>query len=133
LVKAFVSDRWLMKGTTRTSPSSKRWASVYKLAEYKGVNKDVSRGYDSRRVFTAAFLAMQTSVIHKQSGFRLLTGNSSENMCRNKLFNEYVCVRQILQRKQLEHGKTAGATYGGWLPRIIFIVISLPFDEIPEE
>jgi hypothetical protein len=35
---------------------------VHKLAEYNVVNKDVSRGHDSRRVVAAAFLAMQTEV-----------------------------------------------------------------------
>jgi hypothetical protein len=60
--EALVSDRWLMKGTTRTSFSSKLWTSVHKLAEYSNVNKDVSRGHDSRRVVAAAFLAMQTEI-----------------------------------------------------------------------
>jgi hypothetical protein len=46
----------------RTSSSSKLWTSVHKVAEYNSVNKDVSRGHDSRRVVAAAFLAMQAKV-----------------------------------------------------------------------
>jgi hypothetical protein len=51
-----------LETTIRTSSASKLWTSVHKLAEYNGVNKEVSRGHDSRRVVAAAFLAMQTEV-----------------------------------------------------------------------